>query len=170
MMAAVIILGYIYYPVALVYLFPQPIKIPANDTFAIFIPKIHAASPIIPNVDPDNETEYLQKLKQGVAEAKGFALPGQKGITYLFAHSSDYPWNITRYNTAFFKLNELKIGDQVYILYKGKKYIYDVKEIRTVWPTQVEAITKTKHNLVLQTCTPIGTSLQRLLVYGDLKN
>lgn len=169
MIAAVAVLAYIYYPIAKLYLTPsnETIHIPQDTTFAIVIPKINAVSPIIPNVDASDETAYRAALKHGVALAKGFAKPDQKGIMYLFAHSSDYPWNITRDNTAFFRLNELKNGDMVNIKYNGAEYHYKVDEIKTVWPTDIQAVTKTKHKLVLQTCTPIGTDWQRLLVYAD---
>lgn len=168
MVAALAILIYTYYPIAQLYLFPPKNEtLPRDTRFAIIIPKIHAESPIIPNVDASNETIYRAALKHGVALAKGFALPNQQGITYLFAHSSDYPWNITRDNVAFFKLYELTKGDTVDIFYQGRKYVYRVSDIKTVWPTDTKAVTESKHKLVLQTCTPIGTDWQRLLVYAD---
>ncbi len=168
MIAALAMLSYIYYPIAELYLFPpQSVSIPKNTKFAIIIPKIHAESPVIPDVDPTNEAVYRAALKHGVALAKGFALPNQRVITYLFAHSSDYPWDITRENVAFFKLYQLTKGDIVNIYYHGKTYSYRVVAIKTVWPSDVKAVTGSKHKLVLQTCTPIGTDWLRLLVYAD---
>lgn len=133
----------------------------------IKIPKINATAPIIDSVDPWNETEYRQALKKGVALASGFSKPGQPGNTFIFAHSSDSFWNITSYNTVFFRLGELKSGDEIFIKYDGADYKYSVSHSVEVWPNEVEAITKaTGDQLILQTCTPVGTSLKRLLVFA----
>lgn len=142
---------------------------PENTPF-ISIPKINAYAPLVDDVDPWNETEYREALTKGVAIAKGFSKPGQKGTTYIFAHSSDSPWRISSYNTVFFRLGELKEGDEIETYYNGQAYQYTVSHSIEVWPDEVEAITKTQTDqLILQTCTPIGTSLKRLLVFADLQ-
>ena len=95
---------------------PQPkLSDKSQVEFFIDIPKIHAQAPIVINVDAWDKNQYTAQLKQGVAHASGTALPGDPGTSFLFAHSSDWPWNITRYNTAFFKLNQLQIGDTITI-------------------------------------------------------
>jgi sortase A len=170
MLCGVTLFLYIYYPIATLYFFPAPenkIQTQRTNSYWIEIPKINAASPIVKNVDPWNETEYKQALKKGVAHAKGTSLPG-KGKTYLFAHSSDYPWNITRYNTAFFKLNELKTGDNILIHNGTTVFSYTVRETKEVWPTEVQYFKNQKTDLILQTCTTIGTDLKRLLVFAEL--
>lgn len=102
-----------------------------------------------------------------MAVASGFAKPGEAGTTYIFAHSSDSPWNITSYNTVFFRLGELKSGDLVEIKYQGRDFKYQVTHSVEVWPNEVEALTKNSSDqLILQTCTPVGTSLKRLLVFA----
>ena len=171
MLLGVCSLLYIYYPILRAYFFPPPTpKIQAQtvDSYWIEIPKIKAAAPIVTNVDPWDETIYKDALKKGIAHAQGTALPG-KGKTYLFAHSSDYPWNITRYNTAFFKLHELKSGDAITIQNGDSTYIYTITDTKEVWPTEVEYIKNQTADLILQTCTPIGTDLKRLLVFATLK-
>lgn len=170
MITGVLLLIYIYYPIAQIYLFPnkslQPIS---KKGMSISIPKIYAQGPIIPNVNPWKESEYLPKLRLGVALAKGYAAPGDGGVSFLFAHSSDLPWNITRYNTAFFRIGELLNGDKIFILRDGKRYVYRVYDKKVVWPNQVEYLKRSVPNgIILQTCTPIGTNFQRLLVYAKL--
>lgn len=142
----------------------EPIRDP---NFSISIPKINAYAPLVDNVDPWNETEYREALTRGVAVSKGFAKPGEKGTVYIFAHSSDSPWRISSYNTVFFRLGELKKGDGISINYAGRNYKYTVENSVEVWPNEVETLTKaTKNELILQTCTPVGTSLKRLLVFA----
>lgn len=161
--------SYILYPIARIYFFPptlKPIQI-QKGTF-LTIPKIHAQAPIIENVNPLDEKEYLQTLKKGIAHAKGTALPGKKGTIFLFAHSSGAPWDIAWYNTIFLRLNELQIGDDIEIIKNGKKYLYKVDGKKEVWPNEVNYLSSTKRDqLILQTCTPIGTSLKRLLIFAN---
>jgi len=141
---------------------------PASEAFNIRIPAIKINSPVIENVDPWNRTVYTEALQKGVAHATGSAVPGEDGSVYLFAHSSDLPWRMTRYNTAFFRLGRIKEGDRIIITYLGKDYTYQVHTKEIVWPKEVEYLTKQNtQQLILQTCTPVGTSLKRLLVFAD---
>lgn len=159
---------YIGIPVLKVYLFPSPIPSSSSREFALWIPKIRASGKIIPNVDPWNEKEYKEALKNGIALGKGFSLPGQKGIIYLFAHSSGMPWELTHYNTVFLRLGELEKGDRFIIWYKGKEFNYIVSKKRIVNPRDVSAVTGEKTDeVIIQTCTPLGTDWQRLLIYAQ---
>lgn len=161
-----------YLPVIRLYFFPvsQSVELEnvATENF-IFIPKIGASAPLIENVNPWDSSNYLPALNQGVAQASGFSTPGNIGLTYLFAHSSDYPWKITQYNTAFFRLNELQKGDIVKIKWHGKILNYQVDSKLEVWPNETDKLISTdlgSQVLVMQTCTPIGTTLKRLLVFS----
>jgi len=159
----------IYYPVFKELFFPPHYtQVQKNRIeFSIEIPSIKVFSPIIANVDPFDSQVYLEKLKQGVAQAKGTSLPGRKGTIYLFAHSSDVPWRITRYNTAFFKLGFVKNGDLILVRKDGKEFRYRVYDKKTVWPNEVKYLKEDQGNiLILQTCTPVGTAFQRLLVFA----
>lgn len=169
MLIPLLILLYIYYPLIFVYVDPPKAKpIPPQGTY-IEIEKIHAQAPIIENVNPWNANDYNEKLMLGVAHALGSSPVGSlRGTVYLFAHSSDLPWRITRQNSAFFRIGELKKSDKIILVKNGKKYIYSVTHKKTVWPNDVKYLKDLhKTQLILQTCTPIGTSLQRLLVFAD---
>ena len=159
----------VFYPVISAYLFPQQIK-PANELKGdyITIPKIKAQAPLIFNVDPWNEAVYQEELKKGVAHAKGTALPGESGRSFIFAHSSGNPFEITRYNTVFLKLGELKIGDDIEIKRDNKIYKYAVTQTKIVNPTETEYLMKSETDgIIVQTCWPIGTSFKRLLVFAS---
>jgi len=160
---------FIYYPLINLYLFPNKLTSNTVDkSFYIEIPKINVKTSVIGNVDPFNEKEYRASLEKGIAQAKGTALPGEKGTVFLFAHSSDLPWRITRYNIAFFRLPELERRDPIIIFRNGKEYKYKVTDKKTVWPNEVNYLLDTKKTqLILQTCVPIGTSFQRLLVFAE---
>jgi sortase A len=167
------LLGFVYvsYPLFSIYLFPPKIAdaLPQKGTF-ITIPKINAQAPVLENVDPWDNAAYHEALKKGVAHAKGTSLPGEDGTVFLFAHSSGMPWELTRFNTIFLRLGELKKGDAILIVKNGKKFHYIVSDKKEVWPTEVNyLISSNKNELILQTCTPIGTSLKRLLVFAVIK-
>lgn len=164
---SIISLIYIFIPVISTYLFPKPIK--AQNQLVgdyITVPKIKAQAPLILNVDPWNETVYLEKLKKGVAHARGTSIPGE-GRSFIFAHSSGNPLELTRYNTVFLRLGELKKGDEILIKRNNKVLKYKVEETKIVWPSEVEYLEKNdKDELIIQTCWPIGTAFKRLLVFA----
>lgn len=169
MILAVVMLLIIYYPYILFYLSPHSFdRDISNASFSIEIPKIHIKAPIIENVDPFNVAQYRTALKSGVAHAKNTSFPGKSGTMYLFAHSSDYPWRIGSYNTVFFRLSELQLNDKIIIRRDKKVFIYKVFDKKVVFPSEVSYLTKnTKTQLILQTCTPVGTALQRLLIFAS---
>jgi sortase (surface protein transpeptidase) len=193
---SLLLLGYIYLPFLLAYLPAgfNPTQAIGAGQYSISIPKINATTPIILEVDPSDGTAYKAALKSGVAQAKGFGKPGEHGLIYLFAHSSLPPWEMTRTNTAFLRLNELQNGDRIKIVgpcssvianpeevkqsndrqasssatphHDVCTYTYEVINKMELWPNQTEVFNqeKDKDELILQTCTPIGTDFKRLLV------
>ena len=144
---------------------------PVDPNFSIVIPKIAANARIVDNVNPADESEYLEKLKFGVAHAAGTYLPGQNGHIFLFAHSTDYVWNVSTYNAVFYLLYKLNDGDEIDIFFEGKRHVYTVTGKKVVEPTDVQYLTnKTEsESLTLQTCWPPGTTLKRLLVFAKPK-
>lgn len=159
---------YTIYPIISIYFFsPSLPSGPISASFYLSIPKIHAYSEVVPNIEPWDEEIYNEALKKGVAHAKGSYFPGDGKTIFLFAHSSGSPWEITHRNTIFLRLGELKKNDKILVDFKGKRYIYAVFDKKEVSPRDVEYIKNTESNfLILQTCTPLGTSLRRLLIFA----
>jgi sortase A len=141
---------------------------PKDTDFSIIIPKVGANSNIIPNVNAAIETEYLDALEYGVAHTLGTAFPGEGGHIYLFAHSTDYFWNVGNYNAVFYLIYKLESGDEINLFYKGQRYVYKVIGKQEVGPEQVEYLTRQSNTefLTLQTCWPPGTTLRRMLVFA----
>ncbi len=142
--------------------------VPEDPNFSIVIPKIGANARILANVDASDEKIYLPALQKGVAQAAGTAFPGEGGHIFLFAHSTDYLWNVGSYNAIFYLLNKLEKGDEVNLFYQGQRYVYKVVGREIVDPSQVEYLTRKSNRelLTLQTCWPPGTTLKRLLVFA----
>lgn len=147
----------------------QPTITPVNQNFSIIIPKLGANAPVILNVDPFNEKEYQVELTKGVAHAKGTALPNQKGTTFLFAHSAEDFYKANQYNAVFYLLYKLKPEDEILLFFDKKEIKYKVKELKYVDEKELSFLTQQteKSQLILMTCWPPGTTLQRLLVIAE---
>jgi LPXTG-site transpeptidase (sortase) family protein len=161
----------IYYPI-ITYSLKPPTHAQATSidttTFSIHIPKINVTSRVIEEVDPWNQEEYKKALRQGIAHASGTSLPGENGTVFMFAHSSDSPLNTTRYNIPFLFLDNLEKQDKIFITKDSVRYVYQVREKKVVWPNETRYLKETsKKQLILQTCYPLGTTFQRLLVFAD---
>jgi sortase A len=150
---------------------PQPLPLePVDRDFGIVVPKIGANAAVIANVSTVDTQEYQAALKKGVAHAKGTALPGEKGNSYLFAHSTRYVWDVPRYNAIFYLLHELQKGDRVVIFYHGRQYDYRVTK-RVIAKAEDTSWLTAQYDepvLTLQTCFPPGTTWKRMIVVAKL--
>ncbi|GIW63511.1 MAG: hypothetical protein KatS3mg091_313 [Patescibacteria group bacterium] len=145
---------------------------PVNNTFSIVIPKIQANAKIIANVNTADEAEYRLKLQEGVAHARGTYFPGEGKNIFLFAHSTDFIWNVGTYNAVFYLLYKLENQDLVYVMYKNKLYKYRVFDKKIVNSDEIHYLTDETDSeiLILQTCWPPGTTWKRLLVFAERIN
>jgi len=141
---------------------------PEDPEFSLVVPKIGANAKIFANTNAANEKEYLDVLEKGIAHTLGTAFPGEGGHIFLFAHSTDYFWNVGNYNAVFYLLYKLEKGDEVNLFYKGQRHVYRVIGNEIVDPSQVQYLTRKTNRefLTLQTCWPPGTTLKRLLVFA----
>lgn len=136
-----------------------------NSYFSVVIPKIGAYSDVIANVDTANKQEYQEALSNGVAHARGTYFPGQGKSVFLFAHSTDSPANIARFNAVFFLLRKLESGDKIIVFFADKKYLYEVTEKVVAEAGDTSWLdVGSEERLVLLTCDPPGTTWRRLLV------
>lgn len=142
--------------------------VPEDPNFSIVIPKIAANSRILANIDASDSKVYLDALQKGVAQAAGSAFPGEDGHIFLFAHSTDYFWNVGNYNAVFYLLSKLEKADEINLFYKGQRFVYKVVDKTIVDPDQVQYLTRKTNRefLTLQTCWPPGTTLKRMLVFA----
>lgn len=148
---------------------PNDVMYPVDEDFGIVIPKLSANAPVIPDVDWQDAAVYQRALTKGVAHAAGTAYPGGQGNVFIFSHSGVDFYEAVRYNALFYLLNKLVPGDEIYLFYKGQKFVYRVSAQKTISPEQVEYLKgdPKKQTLTLMTCWPAGTTLKRLIVVAD---
>ena len=130
-----------------------------NDSIMgyVNIPKINVQLPIFHGT----ESEVLDR---GVGHVLGSSLPvgGSSTHTVLSAHSG------MASQRMFTDLEQLEIGDVLYLTVLGETLAYQVDTINTVLPHETELlqITKDVDGCTLVTCTPYGVNTHRLLVHG----
>jgi sortase A len=142
-----------------------------DPSFGIVVPKIEAKSNVIANVDASDEAAYMEALESGVAHAAGTNFPGQGESIFLFSHSTNSPLNVARFNAVFYLLRKLEPGDQVLVFFADKLYEYEV-DYKTI--TDNSDVSWLSHDfgterLVMQTCDPPGTSINRMIITARLK-
>ena len=120
----------------------------------IIIPDVNLKKPIIHG---DSQSD----LAKGVGHYPGSTLPGEGGNVVLSAHRG----------TAFKNLEEIKIGDPVFIETDWGTYEYKVKKINIVDKNAHHVVDPTDHEqLTMYTCYPfnyIGPAPKRFVVTGE---
>lgn len=124
---------------------------------AISIPVIDVKLPIYHGTEDDT-------LHKGVGHLYGSALPvgGENTHSILTGHTG-----LTT-ATMFDELDQVVLGDAIYIDVMGEALKYEVDQIEVVLPAEtsnVQPIANADH-LTLITCTPYGINSHRLLVRG----
>jgi LPXTG-site transpeptidase (sortase) family protein len=138
-----------------------------HKEYGITIPKLYLDEPVVFNVDPNDKAAYTKALQQGIAHASSTSLPDASGIGYYFAHSSS-PELRRQYNAIFYTLGKLEEGDEVFIWFEGEKHRYVVQRKEITTPNNVEFLQTeySEETIVLQTCWPVGTTQNRMLVFA----
>lgn len=148
-------------------------KTNVSDEYIIQIPKILAYSKVIENVSPFDQAEYDRILKNNVvAQAKNTDKPGSgKGKSiYIFAHSTNNNLGMLRSNAVFYLLGELQKEDIIFLDYQKKELKYKVYDKKVVSAKDLDYLNyhdKDREVLILQTCWPIGTDWNRLLIFTE---
>lgn len=141
-----------------------------NDTPEVIIPKISAQLPVIYGTGSVDEANVQKALEEGVIHYPTTALPGQNGNAAYFGHSSNNIFNKGQYKFAFVLLHELVPGDIFYLTHNKKIYTYRVYDKKIVNPNEtwvLNPVADKQATATLITCDPPGTTLHRLVVWGE---
>ena len=104
-------------------------------------------------------------LKKGVWRAPDFGTPAdRKKPMILAAHRYGYlAWSIPyRLKNSFYSLPKLKVGDTVEIIWKQRKYLYEIYS-----ESKGDKIDDYSANLILYTCESLNSPV-RIFKYGRL--
>ena len=140
-----------------------------SDEPRLIIPKLNVDVPIHFNIPL---SEVMSAMNEGVAHyriAGASAFPGEIGNLVITGHSAGDVYNSNPYKFIFSGLERLEDGDLIYVNYNGIRYTYSVYKRQIIDPSNVSALVMDtdKPLITLVTCTPLGTSKNRLLVTGE---
>ena len=144
-------------------------SISLGATPEVIIPKINVEIPVNYSVTSDNENDIENALEGGVVHYPSTVMPGQKGNSAFYGHSSNNIFNPGKYKFAFVLLHTLVKGDTFYLTYNGQLYVYQVIDRKIVPPSDVAVLNDSEGQVstaTLITCDPPGTSINRLIITG----
>jgi sortase A len=108
--------------------------------------------------------------REGILRVRGSGLPWIAGSnTFITGHALGFPR--TRVPYVFYKLGKMKPGDEIFIEDKeGHEYTFRVYDLMTVEPNDIWTTYPVEGKTIvsLQSCTPIPTFENRLIVRGEL--
>lgn len=131
------------------------------------VPTLGIEAPVV--YEPSMQDWKIQiGLRSGVVHLGPTAVPGQVGNVVIVGHSSQVAWAPGGYKFIFTLLNKLKKGDLATVDYQGTRYVYRVTGSEVIDPTNFSVIQPTTDSqLTLITCTPVGTSTNRLVIHAQ---
>lgn len=138
---------------------------PSTSNMTLTVPKLGLEGVPVPTGSRQAELD-----REGVLRMGDSGLPWEAGSnTFIAGHALGYPY--TRVPRAFYDLDSLVPGDEVLIeSADGRRYAFEVYDRMTVEPddTWVTYPVEDKTVVSLQTCVPIPTFENRLIVRAEL--
>jgi len=137
---------------------PLIIPVSQNNINTLIIPRLGLNEPIF-------EGSNSNTLDLGIWHRPSTSSPDLGSNTVLAGHRFTYTQG-----AIFYNLDKLHVDDEISLRWHTQTYLYRVKEIRIVDPTEMSVEKATKESLLtLYTCTPLWTDKQRLVVIAELE-
>ena len=137
----------------------------ASAAMKITVPRLDLKDVAVPTGSKQAELD-----REGILRLRGSGLPWIAGSnTFITGHALGFPR--TRVPYVFYKLNKMKPGDEIFVEDKeGQEYTFRVYDLMTVEPNDYWTTYPVEGKTVvsLQSCTPIPTFENRLIVRGEL--
>ena len=146
-----------------------------HDKPTLMIPKLNVEVPVVFGSKNDLNS-MANAMSNGVAHFSipgASAKPGEVGNFAISGHSAGNIYQQSDYKFIFSGLTRMGTGDLIYMDYNNQRYTYRVTGTRIVDPSNSKSLREIASNnpgkpmITLITCTPLGTSKYRLLVYGE---
>ena len=139
----------------------------------LIIPDLNINVPLIDTEENGvidfSKENFDEELTKGVVKYPTTPIPGNKGNTLIFGHTSSEWWKKNEYGVIFRNIPKLKAGQKFYVIWNGKKTAYEMVERKVVRPKDVENYyhefsDKNESYLTLMGCYPIWTADKRMMV------
>lgn len=135
------------------------------SSYSLSIPKLNIKNSIVSTTSDD--------LFKNLVHYVGSSLPGEKGNTVVFGHSTlPQLFNSKDYKTIFSTLHTLKVGDSFMVDIDGVVYKYLIFEIKVIEADDISVLEQKYDDsyITLITCTPPGTYWKRLIIKAKVQN
>jgi sortase A len=136
-----------------------------TGVMTLSVPKLGLKDVALPTGSTQAELD-----REGVLRLRGSGLPWREGSnTFIAGHALGFPR--TRVPYAFYELGEMMPGDEILIKSAdGRRYAFRVYDRLTVEPDDLWVTYPVEGKTVvsLQTCTPVPSFENRLIVRGEL--
>lgn len=144
----------------------EPVQVAPDPK--VIIPVIGVDAPVVFGMTSVVEHDVQRALQDGVVHYANTAQPGEPGNGVYVGHSSNAPWVPGHYKFVFTALENVNLNDTFYINKDGKQYEYKVVSKKVIDPHDTSVLNGTdKPTATLITCTPVGTSLHRMVILGE---
>jgi sortase A len=110
----------------------------------------------------------LNSTRLGIGHYSGTQMPGEVGNFVVAAHRSAY-------GGGMHLINELQLGDAIYVQTADGYYTYRFRDLEYVQPTAVEVlapvpnqpgVAPTDRIITLTSCNPLYSTAERIIAYG----
>ena len=137
----------------------------AAGTVRLTVPRLGLKDVAVPTGSSQTELD-----RQGIMHLEGTGVPWQEGSnTFIVGHALGFLR--TRVPYAFYELEKMQPGDEIIVEDPtGERYVFRVYDRMTVQPTDYwVTYPEEGHTIIsLQTCVPVPTFENRLVVRGEL--
>ena len=116
-------------------------------------------------------SEVLNSSRSGIGHYPDTQMPGEVGNFAVAAHRSAN-------GGGMHLINELQLGDAIYVQTADGYYTYRFRDLEYVAPTAVDVIAPVPHNpdavpadrfITLTSCNPLLSTAERIIAYGVLE-
>ena len=116
--------------------------------------------------------DVLNSSDLGVGHYPGTQMPGQVGNFAIASHRSAY-------GGGMHEIEQLQLGDAIYIQTKDGWYTYRFRDFEYVTPETVDVLAPVPHHpdlaptdriVTLTSCNPLYSTAERIIAYGVLES
>ncbi|MRG58937.1 class E sortase [Agromyces sp. CFH 90414] len=148
---------------------------PNGESFAVmYVPRFNAPETFdsVRNIAEGIGLDVLNSYSQGVGHYPGTAMPGAVGNFAIAAHRSAY-------GGGMHEIEQLQLGDAIYIQTKDGWYTYRFRDFEYVTPETVDVLSPVPHHpdlqptdriITLTSCNPLYSTAERIIAYGVLES
>lgn len=133
------------------------------QTYTISIPELDISHALVSTSDFNLDDHLVQYW--------GTPIPPLQGNTVIFGHSTlPQLFNKNNYRTIFANAHKLKIGDKIFVHLNKEIYTYTIMKSFVTEPDDISVLKQDAKGsyITIVTCTPPGTTWQRLIIKAKL--